>query len=213
MTTNFDAKARAWDTPEKAERAQTVADAIQRNVNLTHDMRGFEYGCGTGLLSFCLRDHLSHITLADSSPGMLEVLEEKIRATGATHMTPVQLDLMADAAPQTPFQLIYTMLTLHHINDTDRILEIFHAMLSADGYLCIADLDKEDGSFHSGGFHGHHGFDQQQLKDKLERVGFSDVRAENCYAIEKEVAGGATRAFPVFLLTCQKIVVPDPCGG
>lgn len=204
MTTNFDAKARTWDTPEKAERAQRVADAIGRRVPLTPDMRGFEYGCGTGLLSFCLRDRLEHITLADNSPGMLQVLEEKIEAADARHMTPVQLDLMADAAPETPFQLVYTSLTLHHIDDTDRILQIFHDMLSAGGYLCIADLDKEDGSFHSAGFDGHHGFDQQQLKGKLEALGFSDVGSEICYDIEKEVAGGQMRAFPVFLMTGKK---------
>ena len=58
MTTNFDVKARTWDTPEKAERAQAVADLIRSKVKLTRDMSGFEYGCGTGLLSFCLRDQL-----------------------------------------------------------------------------------------------------------------------------------------------------------
>ncbi|MEC9380558.1 MAG: class I SAM-dependent methyltransferase, partial [Candidatus Latescibacterota bacterium] len=77
MTTNFDVKARTWDTPEKAERAQAVADLIRSKVKLTRDMSGFEYGCGTGLLSFCLRDELGQIALADSSVGMLEVVEEK----------------------------------------------------------------------------------------------------------------------------------------
>ncbi len=204
MTTNFDAKARTWDTPEKAERAQAVAHAIARRVPLTTDMRGFEYGCGTGLLSFSLREQLGHITLADNSPGMLQVLEEKIEAAGARHMTPVQLDLMADAAPETPFELIYTSLTLHHIDDTDRILQIFYDMLSAGGHLCIADLDKEDGSFHSAGFDGHHGFDQEKLKAKLEGLGFSCVGSEICYDIEKPVASGEVRAFPVFLMTGRK---------
>ena len=139
MTTNFDVKARTWDTPEKAERAQAVADLIRSKVKLTRDMSGFEYGCGTGLLSFCLRDELGQIALADSSVGMLEVVEEKIQAAGATHMNHLQLDLMEEAAPETPFQLIYSMLTLHHIDDTDRILQIFHSMLSEGGYLCVAD--------------------------------------------------------------------------
>lgn len=204
MTTNFDAKAKTWDTPEKAERAQAVADLIKGKVALTRDMSGLEYGCGTGLLSFCLRDELGSITMADNSTGMLQVVEEKIQAAGAPHMRSVQLDLMEDAAPETPFQLVYSMLTLHHIDDTDRILEIFHSMLSKGGYLCIADLDKEDGSFHRDDFHGHHGFDQEQLKGKLEKIGFSAVESDICYAIEKEVADGTTRPFPVFLMTCQK---------
>ena len=66
MTTNFDAKAKTWDTPEKIERAQAIAHLIRGKVRLTRDMRGFEYGCGTGLLSFCLHDQLGHITMADN---------------------------------------------------------------------------------------------------------------------------------------------------
>ena len=180
-----------------------MADLIRSKVKLTRDMSGFEYGCGTGLRSFCLRDELGEIALADSSVGMLEVVEEKIQAAGATHMNHLQLDLMEEAAPETPFQLIYSMLTLHHIDDTDRILQIFHSMLSEGGYLCVADLNKEDGSFHSGEFHGHHGFDQQQLKSTLERIGFTDVDSEICYSIEKVVEGKA-RSFPVFLMICRK---------
>jgi ubiquinone/menaquinone biosynthesis C-methylase UbiE len=204
MNASFDERAKTWDTPQKAQRAQAVADSIKRHLELTTDMTGFEYGCGTGLLSFCLSEDLRHITLADSSVGMLEVLKEKIQTAGVSHMTPLQLDLMEDAAPATSFNLIYTMLTLHHIDDTDRILGIFHTLLEQNGFLCIADLDKEDGSFHRAGFDGHKGFERSQLKTKLERAGFTEIQFETCYAIEKEVASGETRAFPVFLMTCKK---------
>ena len=47
------------------------------------------------------------------------------------------------------FDLVYTLMTLHHIPDTAKILGSFQALLQPGGVLCIADLDKEDGSFHS----------------------------------------------------------------
>ena len=43
-------------------------------------MHALDYGCGTGLLSFPLKDELGHITLNDNSAGMLEVVQEKILA-------------------------------------------------------------------------------------------------------------------------------------
>lgn len=203
MTSSFDVKAKSWDTPQKVERAQAVAAGIKRNLNLTKDMIGFEYGCGTGLLSVCLYPELAHITLADSSVGMLEVLQQKIQRDNLA-MTPLQLDLMVDPVPTTRFDLIYTMLTLHHIDDTDRILQIFYTLLKEQGALCIADLDQEDGSFHSAGFHGHNGFAQHELQNLVEQAGFRNIHFETCYSIEKEIASGTIKRFPVFLMVCNK---------
>ena len=42
-------------------------------------------------------------------------------------------------------------MTLHHIPDTNGILNKFHALLEPNGYLLVADLEKEDGSFHTDG--------------------------------------------------------------
>ena len=135
---------------------------------------------------------------------MLDVLKKKIQAAAIDHMSPIRLDLMEDVAPATTFDVIYTMLTLHHIDDTERILRIFHTLLAEHGCLFIADLDKEDGSFHRAGFEGHNGFDRQKLQTQLEGAGFSEIRYETCYTITKEVDSGATKAFPVFLMTCKK---------
>jgi trans-aconitate methyltransferase len=83
--TDFNLRARSWDSdPLKVERARQVADAIRKNVHLTPGMTALEYGCGTGLLSFALQSSLSRITLADSSAGMLEVLQEKNSTSAAS---------------------------------------------------------------------------------------------------------------------------------
>jgi ubiquinone/menaquinone biosynthesis C-methylase UbiE len=98
--TNFDERAKDWDSdPKKVERARVVADEIRKTVPLSREMNAFEYGCGTGLLSFALQEDLGQITLADTSQGMLDVLAEKVSAAGVTNMHPVRLDLASIPCP------------------------------------------------------------------------------------------------------------------
>lgn len=201
-TGNFDERARTWDDdPMKTARAHAVAEAIRSRIPDLRGMSGFEYGCGTGLLSFALQPDLESITLADSSPGMLEVLRDKIAAAGIGNMTPVQLDLSADPLPEQRYHLIYSLMTFHHILDTDAILRNLHALLTRPGYLCIADLDSEDGSFHGTAFTGHKGFDRNDLARRAEQAGFLNIDFSTVFDIRK---GHPERTYPVFLMTAEK---------
>ena len=201
---HFDSKAREWDdNPVFVERGLKIADAIRKAVPLHRHMSVLDYGCGTGLLSFPLKDELGTILLADSSDGMLAVVAEKIAAQGAANMTPMKLDLMADAPPAQRFDLIYTSMTLHHVPDTDAILRIFHDLLKPSGTLCVADLDKEDGSFHGPEIDVHHGFDRADLSQRAAQAGFTGMQFQTVFNITKELAAG-TRDYPVFLLTARR---------
>jgi ubiquinone/menaquinone biosynthesis C-methylase UbiE len=203
--TNFDERAKDWDAdPMKVNRAKTVAQAIRSAIPLTREMSALEYGCGTGLLSFALQPDLGQITLADTSQGMLDVLAEKIAASDVTNMHPLRLDLSADPQPDQPFNLTYSLMTLHHIPDTKDILKKFHALLNPGGWLCIADLDKEDGTFHTDGTTDvHFGFERAELQQWVEAAGFADVKFSTAYEIKKKI-NGAEKIFPVFLMTARK---------
>ena len=132
--TNFDERAKDWDSdPKKVERARAVAEAIRSAIPLTPNMSALEYGCGTGLVSFALQADLGQITLADTSQGMLDVLSEKIAAAGVTNMHPARLDLSTDPLPAERFDLTYSLMTLHHIEDAKGILKKFHALLEPSG--------------------------------------------------------------------------------
>ena len=201
---HFDSKAREWDdNPVFVERGLKIADAIRKAVPLHRHMSALDYGCGTGLLSFPLKDELGTILLADSSDGMLAVVAEKIAAQGAANMAPMKLDLMADAPPAQRFDLIYTSMTLHHVPDTDAILRILHDLLKPSGTLCVADLDKEDGSFHGPEIDVHHGFDRADLSQRAAQAGFTGMQFQTVFGIAKEQASG-TRDYPVFLLTARR---------
>jgi ubiquinone/menaquinone biosynthesis C-methylase UbiE len=200
----FDQKAAQWDAkPIRVERAQAVADGIKAAVPLAPHMTALEYGCGTGLLSFALQPYLGHITLADSSSGMLAVLRDKIATANVQNMRPLQLDLMIDPPPDERYHLITTLLTLHHIPDTDWMLRAFYDLLDTPGTLCVADLDKEDGTFHEDEFHGHLGFDRAELAAQAKRIGFQDVRFTTVFHMIKDVQGVA-KDFPIFLMVARK---------
>lgn len=201
---HFDSKARQWDeNPVFQERARKIAEALRTMVPLSSRMTALDYGSGSGLLSFPLRNELGFITLSDTSPGMLAVVEEKIAAQGVTNMATLQADLSATSLPDRRFDLIYSSMTLHHIPDTDAILGTFHAHLNPGGWLAIADLDREDGSFHGIEVDVHHGFDRKALEAQARQAGFADVAFRTVFEIEKEKPEGK-RAYPVFLMVARK---------
>ncbi|RJP52552.1 MAG: class I SAM-dependent methyltransferase [Anaerolineaceae bacterium] len=203
--THFDERAKDWDSdPKKVKRARVVAEAIRKAIPLSTDMTALEYGCGTGLLSFALQADLGQITLADTSQGMLDVLGEKIAAAGVTNMHPVKLDLATDTLPASRFDLTYSLMTLHHIADVNDMLGKFHALLKPNGYLLVADLDKEDGTFHTDGTTDVHlGFESGELQQMVEAAGFGEVRFSTAYEIKKKI-GETEKSFPVFLMSARK---------
>jgi len=204
--TNFDERAKDWDSdPKKVERAHLVGDAIRKAVPLSNDMSAFEYGCGTGLLSFALQEDLGQIMLADTSQGMLDVLRGKIANSGVTNMHPIRLDLSTDPLPTEKYHITYSLMVLHHINDARGILGKFYDILEPKGYLIVADLDKEDGSFHTDGTTDvHKGFGRRELQEWVEATGFGNIQFSTVYEIKK-VVDGKEKAFPVFLMVSQKL--------
>ena len=181
----FDAEATTWDDdPAKVERAAAVADAIAAAVPLTATTRLLEYGAGTGLVAQALADRVAPLTLADPSEGIGAVVQAKGADGSLPAATRVwSLDLTTDAPPDERFDLIVTVMALHHIADLAPVLAGFAALLAPDGRLCIADLDHEDGSFHGEDFTGHHGFRRPELADQLAAAGFDEVTFGDCHEV------------------------------
>jgi 2-polyprenyl-3-methyl-5-hydroxy-6-metoxy-1,4-benzoquinol methylase len=201
---DFDARARTWDAdPQKVGRARRVAEAIAARIPGLSGMDVLEYGSGTGLLGFALRCHVASLTLADSSREMTAVAREKIAVLGADNVTAVQLDLTSGASWGERYDLVCTLLTLHHVEDVPALLQEFQALLAPSGCVAIADLDEEDGSFHGEGFDGHNGFRRDRMASWLAEAGFRDVELQTVLEIEKQGRTG-TRRYPVFLATARR---------
>jgi ubiquinone/menaquinone biosynthesis C-methylase UbiE len=205
---NFDHKAKDWDKdPQRVERARVFANEIIKFLAGKKPENALEFGSGTGLVSFWLKDNLRSITLADNSAGMIEVLNEKIKKENILNMKPLLLDIFKEKHNLSDFDIIYTLLTLHHIKDIDKTFGIFNSMLSPGGYVCIGDLVTEDGSFHRNDpeFDGHKGFDPEEIKRKLITNRFKIEFESIFYIIERE-HNSITKRYPLFLIIGNKSI-------
>lgn len=186
-TNSFDEKAATWDDdPAKIERARAVARAIREDLPLDGSERLLEYGAGTGLVTEALRDAVGPVTLVDTSAGMREAMRAKVAAGAIPDARIWDLDLSVGPVPDERFDLVVTVMTLHHIADLGPVLAAFAELLEEGGHLCVVDLEAEDGSFHSDDFHGHHGFERDDLAAQLAAAGFSDVAFRDCYRIDRD---------------------------
>lgn len=202
--THFDKAAAEWDQKKRrVELAKAITEDIAL-LPLNTGMTALEYGCGTGLVGLELAPRLGTLYAMDTSTGMLDVLAEKIKELRLTNVTPLCLDLTVETCIQR-FDLIFSAMTLHHIEKTDLILQKFFQLLKDGGYLAIADLDSEDGSFHSpGAGEKHNGFSRETLSKRLLDLGFSSIHFKTVHTITKVDEKGGSRGYPVFLLTAQK---------
>lgn len=201
----FDIKAGEWDKNRMhRERAEAVAGAIMKRISPGRQMSVMEYGAGTGLLSFLLKDHVGSITMIDNSEGMVGVLRQKIEESGSPGLKVLMADLEKEDYTGEKFDLICTLMVMHHVNDVELILRKFSAMLRPGGWLAIADLYAEDGSFHGHGFTGHRGFDTGELAILLERNGFGNLDTETVYSIDRITPDNDRKKFDVFLMTAVR---------
>ena len=203
---DFNKEAAQWDAnPGRVKLATDVAEAIIRETAPTRDMDVLDFGCGTGLVTLRLQPLVRTITGADSSEGMLGVLEVKVASQSLANVLTQHVDFEKGDRVHGAFHLIVSSMTLHHVPDTAALFRQWHELLVSGGRVCFADLDAEDGSFHgdnTGVF--HLGFDRDRLKALLLGAGFHDIRDTTAATMMKDVEGKGKRAFPVFLITARK---------
>ncbi len=197
---SFDSRAREWDKDKMhMERSIAIATELEKRIPLNPSMKALEYGAGTGILSFLLKDRFSEITLMDSSQEMIKVCEEKVEYHKANHIKPIWYDLEHKAYNEK-FDVIYNQMVLHHVNDYETMLQTFYNLLKPHGYLAIADLYTEDGSFHGPDVKVHWGFEPQKLAETLKSGGFKYIEYKTCFEVKRD----SGKKYPVFLLLAKK---------
>jgi hypothetical protein len=97
-------------------------------------------------------------------------------------------------------------MVFHHVVELKKMLQKFNSILNRGGYLCIADLDKEDGNFHKGMEYEnlHHGFERNALESLLEETGFNPVFYKIILDIDRISENGEVKKYPVFLMIAMK---------
>ena len=201
---NFDLSANDWDKNNvHTERSEAISQKLKEQVEFKPGMKAMEFGAGTALLSFLLRDKFSSITLIDNSREMIRVCNEKIAQTQSSHIKAIQIDLETEDIKEK-FDIIYSQMAFHHIGDVNKMIYKFSEMLEDKGILAIADLFTEDGSFHGEGFTGHMGFDPEWLATVMLNSCFKDIGYSTCFIQKKIDIEGNKKEYPVFLIIARR---------
>ena len=196
---NFAHKSKSWDMNSKrVQNAKSIAELIVTKSNLHHNMKLMDFGAGTGLLSYFVSPFVDTIVAVDNSPSMLEVLREKA-SIFSCYIEIKELDLSQESMDEK-FEGIISSMTIHHIEDTRALFQKFYELLNDGGFIAIADLESEDGTFHNdneGVF--HFGFDREELRTIAKEVGFKDIEFDSASSIKKP-----HNEFRVFLMRATK---------
>lgn len=202
----FDIKASGWDeNPMHWKRSGAIVEEIKKRIPLNRNMTALEFGAGTGIASFLLSEYLKEITLIDNSAEMVRIMKEKIEASHVKNLRVLNFDLEHnDLNKGITFDFIFTQMVLHHVSDIDNIIKKFGKLLNKNGFVAIADLYKEDGSFHGEGFTGHKGFDPESLAAILRKYRFTGTLHHSCFIIDRKISETESKHFDVFLLTANR---------
>ena len=182
----------------RVKNVENIADAIKRNIKFKKSMHIMDFGSGTGLLLEKIAPLVGKITAVDVSKSMINELASK-RETIYCELEILEMDL-SKSKPEVKFDGIISSMTMHHVKDISAMFHKFYEMLNENGFIAIADLDLEDGSFHTedtGVF--HHGFDREEFLNFAESAGFKDLEVMSASAAQKPQG-----EYPVFLLIGNK---------
>lgn len=201
----FEKEATTWDdAPHRIMLSSAIAKALIESIPLNKELTVLDYGAGTGLITLEISKKVKHIVAMDSAEGMLRVLQEKIKHFNIQNISTVRLDLEKSKLTST-FDVIFSSMTMHHIEDPQKLIHLFIEALNPGGILAIVDLDSESGHFHSTNLGVQHfGFDRVIWKEWFLERGLTNVQSRTAYSFEKETAKGIKDNFSLFLITAIK---------
>lgn len=199
MQDKFEHKSKNWDmSSRRVQNAKSIADVILNNIDMKPTHKILDVGAGTGLLGYFISAKAKEITALDSSASMLAELQSKVSQFDC----PVSIvkSSLEEYGCQECFDGIISSMTMHHIEDISALFHKLYGMLQEKGFIAIADLGSEDGTFHDDNDGVYHfGFDFENLKEMAKAVGFKEISAEKAHSIEKPHGN-----FDVFVLMAKK---------
>lgn len=197
----FDRVAKEWDSKtHRVETARKIGEVIVSSAPVSKDWVVLDFGAGTGLLTFFLAPFVSKVYALDNSKGMFEVLKEKVEKLGASNVEPV-LGSYDKVCLGEPVDLIVSSMSLHHVREIQKLFNWFSSVLNPEGFVAVADLVKEDGSFHSDNTGVYHfGFEREELERYMRSAGIEPLEFKVIFSIKK-----SGREYPVFLSIGRKV--------
>jgi SAM-dependent methyltransferase len=244
----FDAQAGAWDDKPIVRQAaahmlavlsrppfslipSSASASTSASSSPPSSRTALEVGCGTGLVTLAVAPHVRSLVAIDTSAGMLQVVARKQQQRLAAafnggrqcdrNIHPVQLELTrASQLPGMRFDVIYSVLTAHHIPlpDMAALLAALLQLLKPGGSVVFLDIEY---TRHSPLFHPTdrpdvmtHGSTAGQWRRWFTAAGYVDVACRRSCTLSHVVGAGhahagTARDFPFLLASARR---PLPSG-
>lgn len=200
MSDHFNEKAKIWDADEMVKKlSSAIGASILENTSLNPQMNVMDFGAGTGLISSQVAPLVNKIVAVDISEAMLDKLIAKPELQGKVEAVCKNILEQPLAAK---FDLVMSAMAMHHVEDSNKLIQTFADHLKTGAKLALADLDKEDGSFHPADVEGvfHSGFESYEFKILLKAHGFENIHFFTAHTVVKE-----DKEYPIFLVIATKV--------
>lgn len=200
MTTEFNReKAISWDSPLKVEISSKFVSEMKKSINFGKSLKVMDFGCGTGLVGLNIAPLVKSVVFIDTSKAMLEVLQNKEEIKQKSSASYKIIHGSIDRYTSKDIDVLFTLMALHHIEDTQATIERFASIIKPGGVLVIGDLNEEDGLFHGTESVAHNGFYIPQLAQELENSDFDVVKTYTFNTIERN-----DKEYEQFILIAKK---------
>jgi len=194
----FDMIANRYDTSERVQIAKVSSDAMKEYFVNTKSKDGIDFGCGTGLVGMNLLNEFRSILFLDTSQNMLNIIEQKISDANALNASTLCFDFETSTQHSIRADYIFMAQVLLHIQDFESLLSKLYDILNLEGHLLIVDFNKNEQVVSD---MVHNGFDQEQLKEIMSKIGYKDIRTKTFYTGSKLFMG---QDASLFILDAKK---------
>ena len=189
MKNRFDIEALTWDD---LPRRVNLAKDVVKNIlpYLKGDENVLDFGCGSGLVGLNIAPFVKKVTGIDTSSKMVEKFNEKAKKLNLNAKA-YQKDILKI---NQKLDIVISSMTIHHIKDINTLSKKLYEITDK---VFIADLVKEDGSFHTRGNDDvfHFGFEKKELKKYFHNW---QMEYKIIHTIKKH------KNFPIFLVYLYK---------
>jgi len=178
----FDSMASGYDTPERIRIAKIISNAVREYIVDGKNKSAIDFGCGTGLVGMDLLDEFRSVTFLDTSQNMLRQIERKMAEAHIRNADTLCFDFETTFRSDIRTDYVIMAQVLLHISNVEPVLSKLYEVLNPDGHLLIIDFDKNK---EIASDMVHNGFDQGQLINLMNQMGFKDVTAKTFYTGSK----------------------------
>jgi ubiquinone/menaquinone biosynthesis C-methylase UbiE len=185
-------------------RQSFFSDAVREQAytaaNIQPGELAADIGAGTGFITEGLLQRGARVTAVDQSQSMLEVLSEKLKASGDLEIrTGVSGTLPVESSS---LDAVFANMYWHHVDDPAAAIAEMASLLKLGGRLVVTDLDEHDYTFLQTEQQDRWmGFKRRDIRQWFKQAGLTEVRTES---IGSDCCSGSTcgcgsASIPIFL--------------